>query len=66
MLANFNMQSQAVAYTLRQAADEAGPQGSVVALVNLGTLASLQRNWEVSAVFIIINASGADFNRACQ
>ena len=38
-------QSQAVAWSLRAAAEEAGPGASIVAVVNLGTMASLQRNW---------------------
>jgi hypothetical protein len=45
----FVPQSQAVAWTLREAAAEAGPGGNVVAIVNLGALASLRRNWEVRA-----------------
>jgi hypothetical protein len=40
------VQSQAVAHSLQAAAEEAGPGGHVVALVNLGSLASLTRNWE--------------------
>ena len=40
-------QAQAVAYALRTAALEAGPGASIVAIVNLGTLATLRRNWEV-------------------
>lgn len=38
-------QSQAVAYTLHQAASKLEPGEHGVALVNIGTMASLQRNW---------------------
>ena len=46
IILSYTLQSQAMAYTLREAALEAGPNGSVVAVVNLGALASLRRNWE--------------------
>ena len=45
------LQSQAIAYTLRTAAEAAGPGNNVVAIVNIGTMASIQRNWEVSFFF---------------
>ena len=38
-------QSQAIAHELQAAADALPPGGSVVAIVNIGGLASLQRNW---------------------
>lgn len=39
------LQSQAVAYELQACADALGPGSNTVALVDIGTLAALKRNW---------------------
>ncbi len=41
-------QSQAIAHVLQEKADELGPGSSTVAIVNIGSLASLKRNWAES------------------
>lgn len=49
------VQAQAVAHALQTAGEEAGAGAHVVGVVNLGTLASLARNWgEAQAPHVLI------------